>query len=163
MGRRNAIQFPILYQTETTQRVISKVTQLCSAGPRGRMVSWLPDTPVYGSDRGSSWKLSEAHSAGHRALDSTPRPRPTPRPASDLFPTLSLCVGMQGLARPLLARAGTSIPRKSPQGFVPQFALEIASLPRTLLGSPSLADKGSRLTGQSGPGGVAQATAPKEE
>ena len=94
---------------------------------------------------------------------STPRPRPTPRPASDLFPTLSLCVGMQGLARPLLARAGTSIPRKSPQGFVPQFALEIASLPRTLLGSPSLADKGSRLTGQSGPGGVAQATAPKEE
>ena len=92
-----------------------------------------------------------------------PLPRPTPRPASDLFPTLSLCVGMQGLARPLLARAGTSIPRKSPQGFVPQFALEIASLPRTLLGSPSLADKGSRLTGQSGPGGVAQATAPKEE
>lgn len=70
---------------------------------------------------------------------------------------------MQGLARPLLARAGMSIPRKSPQGFLPKFAFEIASLPQIVRGSPSLADKGSRLTGQSGPGGVAQATAPKEE
>lgn len=162
MGRRNETQFPILYlKLKTTQRIISKVTQLSSAGPRSRMVSWLSNTPVYGSNWGSSWKLSEAHSAGHRALDSAPAS--TPRPASDPFPTLSSRVGMQGLARPLLARAGTSIPRKSPQGFVPQFAFDIASLPWTLHGSPSLADKGSRLTGQSGPGGVAQATAPKEE
>lgn len=127
------------------------------------MVSWLSNTPVYGSNWGSSWKLSEAHSAGHLGLDSDPASTPPPRPASNLFPILTLCVGMQGLARPLLARASTSSPRKSPQGFVPQFAFEIASLPWTLHGSPSLADKGSRLTGQSGPGGVAQATAPKEE
>lgn len=70
---------------------------------------------------------------------------------------------MQGLAHPLLARAGMSIPRKSPQGFLPQFVFEIGSLPQILRGSPSMADKSSRLTGKSGPGGAAQATAPKEE
>ena len=72
-------------------------------------------------------------------------------------------MAMQGLARPLLARAGMSMPRKSSPGIPATISFEIASLPQILRGSPSMADKGSRLTGQNGPGGVAQATAPKEE